>query len=47
MKTMLKAMQKKNSGIPEEILPVFEGIIQEFETRDARLSAPCRKTGNF
>jgi len=29
MKTILKAMQKKSSGIPEEILPVFEGIMQK------------------
>ena len=31
MKTLLKIMQKKNSGVPEGILPVFEGIIQKYE----------------
>jgi len=31
MKTMLKIMQKKNSGVPEEILPLFEGIIQKYD----------------
>ena len=31
MKTMLKAMKKKQSGIPEDILPVFEDIIQKYE----------------
>jgi predicted metal-binding protein len=29
MKTMLKAMKKKNSGIPTDALPVFEEIIQK------------------
>jgi len=31
MKTMLKAMQKKNSGIPEGILPLFENILQQYD----------------
>lgn len=30
MKTMLRTMQKKNSGVPREKLPVFEGIIQKY-----------------
>jgi len=29
MKTILNTMQKKNSGIPAELLPVFEEIIQK------------------
>jgi hypothetical protein len=29
MNAILKSMQKKNSGIPEDVLPVFEGIIQK------------------
>jgi len=36
MKMMLKAMQKKNSGIPKDVLPVFEGIVQKY----AALNAP-------
>ena len=31
MKTMLKAMQKKNSGVPRDVLPIFEDIIQKHE----------------
>jgi len=31
MKTVLKTMQKKNSGIPSDILPLFEGIILKYE----------------
>jgi len=30
MKTMLKAMQKRSSGIPSDVLPIFETIIQEY-----------------
>jgi len=30
MKTILKAMQKRNSGIPSDVLPIFESIIQEY-----------------
>jgi hypothetical protein len=33
MKTMLRAMQKKGSGIPEDILPIFENIIQKYEAQ--------------
>jgi len=29
---MLKTMQKKNSGIPENILPLFEDIVQKYDT---------------
>ena len=28
---MLRAMQKKNSGIPSNILPIFEGIVQKHQ----------------
>jgi len=31
MKTILKAMQKRNSGIPSDILSIFESIIQEHD----------------
>ena len=31
MKTVLKTMQKKNSGIPCEMMPIFEGIIQKHD----------------
>ena len=31
MKTMLKAMQKKNSGVPEDVLPIFMNIIQKYD----------------
>jgi hypothetical protein len=34
MKTMLRLMQKKNSGIQRELLPLFEGIIQKYEELD-------------
>ena len=30
MKTMLSAMKKRKSGIPEGILPVFESIVQTY-----------------
>ena len=44
MKTMLRAMQKKGNGIPGEILPVFEGIIQKYEAQDApSLGDECDK----
>jgi len=32
MKTMLATMKKKNSGIPKEVLPMFEGIIHKYES---------------
>ena len=28
MKTILKAMQKRNSGIPSDVLSIFESIMQ-------------------
>ena len=28
MKSMVNAMKKKNSGVPEDIFPIFEGIFQ-------------------
>lgn len=31
MKTLLRIMKKKNSGIPADALPVFEHIVQAFE----------------
>jgi len=31
MKTVLRAMQKKKNGIPEDKLPIFEGIVQKYE----------------
>jgi len=31
MITMLRQMQKKNSGIPGNVLPVFEGIVKKYE----------------
>ena len=30
MKTMLSIMKRRNNGIPEDILPVFEGIVQAY-----------------
>jgi len=30
---MLRAMQKKNSGIPVDILPVFEGIVEKHQEK--------------
>lgn len=35
MKSVLKTMQKKNSGISDELLPVFENIIKKYEAPDA------------
>jgi len=32
MKTILKAMQKQNSGIPSDVLSVFESIIHEHDS---------------
>jgi len=29
---MLRAMQKKKSGIPENVLPIFEGIVQKYKS---------------
>ncbi|MCL2362870.1 MAG: hypothetical protein FWC73_13790 [Defluviitaleaceae bacterium] len=31
MKTILRAMQKKKNEIPEDVLPIFEGIVQKYE----------------
>ena len=31
MKTMLATMKKKKSGIPPEVMPMFEGIVQKYE----------------
>ena len=31
MKTMLNAMKKRNSEIPDDVLPIFEGIMQKYE----------------
>jgi len=31
VKSMLGAMQKKQSGVPEDVLPIFEGIVQKYE----------------
>jgi len=33
MKTILRSMQRKNSGISREILPVFEDIITKYEAK--------------
>ena len=30
MTSMVSAMKKKKSGIPEEVLPIFEGILQKY-----------------
>lgn len=35
MKNMLSSMKKRNSGVPEDILPVFEGIVQKYAARGA------------
>lgn len=35
MKTMLNTMKKKKSGIPGDVLPVFEGIIKKYEALGA------------
>jgi len=44
MKTMLKAMRKKNSGISNDVLLVFENIIQKYEALDApSLGSNCDK----
>ena len=32
MKTILKAMQKQNSGIPSDVLSIFESIIHEHDS---------------
>ncbi|MCL2593190.1 MAG: hypothetical protein FWD82_07465 [Defluviitaleaceae bacterium] len=31
VKSMLSAMQKRKSGIPEDVLPIFEGIVKKYE----------------
>ena len=47
MKTMLKVMQKKNSGIPKDVLPIFESIIQKYEAKGAPSLGPeCDKEFN-
>ena len=33
MVSMLRAMQKKKNGIPEDVLPVFEGIVQKYQDK--------------
>ncbi|MCL2664256.1 MAG: hypothetical protein FWE82_01450 [Defluviitaleaceae bacterium] len=52
MKSLLKVMKKKNSGIPEDTLSVFEGIIKKYEALggpslgpecDAEFTAAMRK----
>ena len=40
MKTILNSMKKRNSGIPEDVLPIFEGIIQKYEALNAPSSSP-------
>jgi len=40
-KTTLKLMQKKNSIIPMDILPVFEGIADKYEIMDAPPYGEC------
>ena len=35
MKTILTAMRRKNSGISEDVLSIFEHIIQKYEVPDA------------
>ena len=43
MRTMLKAMQKKNAGISKDTLAVFEGIIQKYERPGLSLGHDCDK----
>lgn len=40
MKTMLNTMKKRNSGIPKDVLPIFEGIIDKFEALNAPSLGP-------
>lgn len=40
-KTTLKLMQKKNSVIPQDILPVFEGISDKYEAMDVSSYGEC------
>ena len=35
MKAMLSSMKKRNSGIPKDVLPIFEGIIQKYTALNA------------
>lgn len=44
MKSMLSSMKKRNSGIPEDILPVFESIIQKYAAQGSpSLRSECEK----
>ena len=43
MKTILTAMRKKSSGISEDVLSVFERIIQKYEAPDAPDHLYCAK----
>ena len=40
MKAMLSSMKKRNSGIPRDVLPIFEGIIQKYEALGAPSLGP-------
>ncbi|MCL2696552.1 MAG: hypothetical protein FWE74_00565 [Oscillospiraceae bacterium] len=40
MKSMLKTMKKKNSGISADVIPAFEGIIQKYEELGAPSLGP-------
>jgi len=44
---MLKIMRKRNSGVPEDVLPVFEGIIKKYEALgEPSLGHDCDKEFN-
>ncbi|MCL2365251.1 MAG: hypothetical protein FWC71_11400 [Defluviitaleaceae bacterium] len=43
MKTMLYAMQKKQMGISEDVIPIFEGILQKHNDLGAPNSGYCDK----
>jgi len=36
MNSMVSAMKKKKSGIPEDVLPIFEGILQRYQDEFGR-----------
>ena len=44
MKTVLKSMQKKSNKIPEDLLPVFENIVQKYEVlNQPSLGSDCEE----
>jgi len=47
MKMLLNAMKKRNSGIPEDIAPIFEGIVKKYEARGVPASDPEYETEFF